>query len=121
MPSITSPAIARSSTSAEHGPALMHNDFGGPLGGPSSFRPTTRPAARPASPRTRPRRIRRCSRRPPAWGRGGRRSPRPSRARSEEHTSELQSRGHLVCRLLLEKKKKHLNPYHCSTKKTKNY
>src|SRR2546422_8075472 len=32
----------------------------------------------------------------------------PSRAlhRSEEHTSELQSRLHLVCRLLLEKKKK---------------
>src|SRR5437870_11172636 len=29
-----------------------------------------------------------------------------ARARSEEHTSELQSRGHLVCRLLLEKKKK---------------
>src|SRR5690625_6562554 len=29
--------------------------------------------------------------------------------RSEEHTSELQSRGHLVCRLLLEKKKKRLN------------
>src|SRR5439155_26973569 len=28
------------------------------------------------------------------------------RRRSEEHTSELQSRGHLVCRLLLEKKKK---------------
>src|SRR5437870_10723394 len=28
------------------------------------------------------------------------------RARSEEHTSELQSRGHLVCRLLLEKKNK---------------
>src|SRR5439155_4320427 len=27
-------------------------------------------------------------------------------ARSEEHTSELQSRGHLVCRLLLEKKKR---------------
>src|SRR5439155_26008599 len=27
------------------------------------------------------------------------------RNRSEEHTSELQSRGHLVCRLLLEKKK----------------
>src|SRR5690625_6263531 len=27
------------------------------------------------------------------------------RIRSEEHTSELQSRGHLVCRLLLEKKK----------------
>src|SRR2546422_3986473 len=33
-------------------------------------------------------------------------------ARSEEHTSELQSRLHLVCRLLLEKKKKynHVNP-----------
>src|SRR2546429_1291900 len=30
--------------------------------------------------------------------------------RSEEHTSELQSRLHLVCRLLLEKKKK---PYRC--------
>src|SRR5207253_8096721 len=28
--------------------------------------------------------------------------------RSEEHTSELQSRGHLVCRLLLEKKKLNL-------------
>src|SRR5437870_6908157 len=28
-----------------------------------------------------------------------------SNLRSEEHTSELQSRGHLVCRLLLEKKK----------------
>src|SRR3712207_7707643 len=28
--------------------------------------------------------------------------------RSEEHTSELQSRQYLVCRLLLEKKKKHL-------------
>src|SRR3989442_7320216 len=33
------------------------------------------------------------------------------RARSEEHTSELQSRPHLVCRLLLEKKKN--NKYEC--------
>src|SRR2546422_2225422 len=32
--------------------------------------------------------------------------------RSEEHTSELQSRLHLVCRLLLEKKKKEKNKYH---------
>src|SRR5690554_7149475 len=37
--------------------------------------------------------------------------------RSEEHTSELQSRPHLVCRLLLEKKKpittiRHPDPYH---------
>src|SRR3989442_9717257 len=31
-------------------------------------------------------------------------------ARSEEHTSELQSRPHLVCRLLLEKKKKTICP-----------
>src|SRR5437870_8837621 len=31
---------------------------------------------------------------------------RTTAVRSEEHTSELQSRGHLVCRLLLEKKKK---------------
>src|SRR2546429_4513230 len=33
----------------------------------------------------------------------------PADFRSEEHTSELQSRLHLVCRLLLEKKKKHNN------------
>src|SRR5438270_13247655 len=32
--------------------------------------------------------------------------PRRSGARSEEHTSELQSQSNLVCRLLLEKKKK---------------
>src|SRR5689334_24534328 len=31
--------------------------------------------------------------------------------RSEEHTSELQSQFHLVCRLLLEKKKKHKSSY----------
>src|SRR2546422_5994948 len=42
-------------------------------------------------------------------GVSGRDPPRPARRgredRSEEHTSELQSRLHLVCRLLLEKKK----------------
>src|SRR3712207_7250446 len=48
-------------------------------------------------------------------GRGGGRAPRRARGagstgggrrpRSEEHTSELQSRQYLVCRLLLEKKK----------------
>src|SRR2546422_2755964 len=37
---------------------------------------------------------------------GPARPDRTERARSEEHTSELQSRLHLVCRLLLEKKKK---------------
>src|SRR5215469_3849467 len=42
------------------------------------------------------------------WRRSSRRAPRRSwpRRRSEEHTSELQSRRDLVCRLLLEKKKK---------------
>src|SRR2546429_1536996 len=34
---------------------------------------------------------------------------RPTSERSEEHTSELQSRLHLVCRLLLEKKKKSIS------------
>src|SRR3712207_8167920 len=34
-------------------------------------------------------------------------SRRPQAQRSEEHTSELQSRQYLVCRLLLEKKKRH--------------
>src|SRR3712207_7320076 len=34
-------------------------------------------------------------------------APKAERDRSEEHTSELQSRQYLVCRLLLEKKKKH--------------
>src|SRR2546422_8434097 len=47
---------------------------------------------------------------PPSRGRDGK-SPardlnRHNHRRSEEHTSELQSRLHLVCRLLLEKKKK---------------
>src|SRR5690348_17443432 len=41
----------------------------------------------------------------------------PARARSEEHTSELQSPVHLVCRLLLEKKKKKTKSSH-STKIT---
>src|SRR5690242_20775820 len=47
------------------------------------------------------------------------RSPSPSpahspaaRCRSEEHTSELQSHVNLVCRLLLEKKKKKTNKIH---------
>src|SRR5207253_804607 len=56
---------------------------------------------------------------PPSCAAGGCAAPHPkthcpvlglgavhARVRSEEHTSELQSRGHLVCRLLLEKKKK---------------
>src|SRR2546429_4265659 len=39
--------------------------------------------------------------------------------RSEEHTSELQSRLHLVCRLLLEKKKKTLKEYESLERKQK--
>src|SRR6266550_9303584 len=40
--------------------------------------------------------------------------------RSEEHTSELQSRLHLVCRLLLEKKKKQTHSKFILKKKNKN-
>src|SRR5947209_15962689 len=40
------------------------------------------------------------------------RMERELRVRSEEHTSELQSRQYLVCRLLLEKKKKEKNRYY---------
>src|SRR3712207_9107377 len=70
---------------------------------PISTRPVARPSRRAAQVRARARVMarkngmtgsRRCSGFP-----GGRR-------RSEEHTSELQSRQYLVCRLLLEKKKK---------------
>src|SRR2546430_6283977 len=56
--------------------------------------------------------ARRVGRRAAAWERlpehrgGGGTRPTRSAARSEEHTSELQSQSNLVCRLLLEKKKK---------------
>src|SRR3712207_8199542 len=61
--------------------------------------------------------CRRCSRASGRSWRGGsgpwspgrscrRRAPAEDDRRSEEHTSELQSRQYLVCRLLLEKKKK---------------
>src|SRR5690554_7521878 len=73
--------------------------------------------------RRRPRPVRLCRRSPRAnsrFAREARARTRPLghpwwwhgvkvrglRERSEEHTSELQSRPHLVCRLLLEKKKK---------------
>src|SRR5689334_23908955 len=54
--------------------------------------------------------------RPPAWSCRGRYRRRGS-PRSEEHTSELQSQFHLVCRLLLEKKKRNQTTSpsaHCS-------
>src|SRR5258708_31888887 len=58
---------------------------------------------------------------PARWGRAAGapapNSPKPRRARcrrrSEEHTSELQSPDHLVCRLLLEKKKKKRKNTYC--------
>src|SRR6266436_10264214 len=50
--------------------------------------------------------------RAPASGRRGKDRP----PRSEEHTSELQSRLHLVCRLLLEKKKPRPQPFVAYTK-----
>src|SRR5438105_11182205 len=43
----------------------------------------------------------------------------PRRRRSEEHTSELQSRVDLVCRLLLEKKKRRTDNKHEKTKNRK--
>src|SRR5436305_4855970 len=45
------------------------------------------------------------------WGAKCRSPSDCSTCRSEEHTSELQSRPHLVCRLLLEKKKQKNNEY----------
>src|SRR2546427_901476 len=49
------------------------------------------------------------------WGDRARAARHPARGeRSEEHTSELQSQSNLVCRLLLEKKKKNKNT-HLST------
>src|SRR3712207_7914005 len=55
-----------------------------------------------------PLQVRRPGNRPPdpAGERGAAVGGPPLRDRSEEHTSELQSRQYLVCRLLLEKKKK---------------
>src|SRR5439155_23134513 len=93
---------------------------------PSSLRRSTRKTAtafreRSRSPSTsggwvtgprdsRPAHIRWCRRPSPRRARWATitSSPAPRPTRSEEHTSELQSRGHLVCRLLLEKKKSKL-------------
>src|SRR5688572_32347691 len=49
------------------------------------------------------------------------RSPRWPTHRSEEHTSELQSQSNLVCRLLLEKKKKKITKSNLKTSQNKNY
>src|SRR3712207_7361492 len=50
--------------------------------------------------------------RPGARGEDGVDLPQAATSRSEEHTSELQSRQYLVCRLLLEKKKKNRTTIH---------
>src|SRR2546422_8392887 len=69
--------------------------FRSPWPMPASRHRETRPARRPHD-----RRRTEHHQRMAAVG-----SLRPQQGRSEEHTSELQSRLHLVCRLLLEKKK----------------
>src|SRR5690242_21411333 len=69
---------------------------------PISFLPTARSSkARRPSTRARSRENRR-----PSFANRAAISPRSPAVRSEEHTSELQSHVNLVCRLLLEKKKK---------------
>src|SRR5256885_11692043 len=65
------------------------------------------------------RRLPLASARPVLVRRG--RAPRRRRHRSEEHTSELQSPCNLVCRLLLEKKKKCFNPQMWNLQETKSY
>src|SRR5690625_6382490 len=57
---------------------------------------------------------------PPPATLSSHRPARKGRVRSEEHTSELQSRGHLVCRLLLEKKKKR-EPTHTTRTRRRNH
>src|SRR3712207_7204929 len=75
---------------------------------PISHPPDARPLARRRA--RRPRKAHRGAGRGPPAALGHHARPRTggrrARRRSEEHTSELQSRQYLVCRLLLEKKKK---------------
>src|SRR5690625_6682478 len=108
---------------ASSGPAFSGPASSGPSSGPASSVPPGPPepspaTARPCSTTRRSNRTKKLStaatvisaagnteiRKRAAWsGCGPGLSPLSNR--SEEHTSELQSRGHLVCRLLLEKKK----------------
>src|SRR2546427_4798421 len=75
---------------------------------PSRDAPTWQLRPSRPRPRTAPPMPARCEQPPLAGG----------RARSEEHTSELQSQSNLVCRLLLEKKKKKNNKSHKQHKST---
>src|SRR3712207_6958979 len=73
------------------------------------FRSSLKPTHRRTQSDPRPGGVRRngTTRRPHRGRRGSRGAP----GRSEEHTSELQSRQYLVCRLLLEKKKQHTHQH----------
>src|SRR3712207_6901241 len=71
----------------------------------ASVTPKTRPRGTPVSPKVPSSSSRWCSAQEVSTAKPSARSRRTQR-RSEEHTSELQSRQYLVCRLLLEKKKK---------------
>src|SRR5690606_40610194 len=73
---------------------------------PGRRRPPGTPASIPPAADGRRARARRHARASDQRGLVG----EPRRPRSEEHTSELQSRENLVCRLLLEKKKKDIQP-----------
>src|SRR5437899_9015204 len=61
-----------------------------------------------------------CSRSPRIHARAPRSEAGETERRSEEHTSELQSLRHLVCRLLLEKKKKKEKQITTPTESNKN-
>src|SRR5207253_11104680 len=85
--------------------------FRSPASAPSGSvlrRRSRTPARTPRTTARRPTSAAAPSSSPPTAGSRSRRpgSSDPAEVRSEEHTSELQSRGHLVCRLLLEKKNK---------------
>src|SRR5258708_30371160 len=58
---------------------------------------------------------------PSVFAAGGTSFDLETRARSEEHTSELQSPNHLVCRLLLEKKKQKTETTTNSTSKARSH
>src|SRR5260221_3166965 len=105
------PSSRRRSTDAGARRARRGRPAADPGAAPSRWQGEPAPAPPPPGSRPRPGRERRPVRPPPPAslrrrdpGGGG------AGARSEEHTSELQSHSDLVCRLLLEKKKKQ-KPY----------
>src|SRR5207253_9505046 len=84
---------------------LFRSQITAPIADPLNLRPSDSPVSNhPISPSQTPRRSL-----SPIFTKSSTSCAR----RSEEHTSELQSRGHLVCRLLLEKKKKKQKTKEC--------